>query len=570
MASQANARTTDVDIADISALADNTSSELTWEVAASWIARCDKEHQCSNANAELWYPTRLLDVRTSPGNVRLVITDRESMTGSYVTLSHRWGSHRPMILCESTASTLTNGVSIQELPPAFRDAIAVCSRLSSYIWIDSLCIQQDSREDWIREASLMHKVYSNSYLNISALAASDSGQTFYRERTRKLLDAPQIRTRLDGEGNLGNDEKTYNVLDQSFWVQEVDCAQLNRRAWVVQERLLSPRVLHFGRSQIYWECKQLQAAEIYPRGIPKERLPMQVDYKNGNWMHQEKGSSSPAASALYMWYNIVETYSMCNMTKAEDKLIALSGIAKSIAEQINDEYVAGMWRRTLVQDLCWRTQHRNIEGRATRSAVYRAPSFSWASMDSYMIISSYEGLNSCIEILDVHLDLATEDPMGMVSGGYLLIKCRLQTLRFGRNTADEPYMIVNDDDTYSVPGWTIYSEQKPTLSLDETPDTFDPIGRSGFFCCPILSGLAPMNLGTPMGPKDVVTWVIHLLLEPVDVERGIFRRIGLSRVRIRDPQPDPDEVRFWTSVAPEAHTLPAISYDGHHHTIRII
>lgn len=51
-----------------------------------------------------------------------------------------------------------------------------------YIWIDSLCIIQGDPDDWLKESALMQKVYRNSFLNISATAAENSGDGLYSER----------------------------------------------------------------------------------------------------------------------------------------------------------------------------------------------------------------------------------------------------------------------------------------------------------------------------------------------------------------------------------------------------
>jgi hypothetical protein len=47
------------------------------------------------------------------------------------------------------------------------------------------------------------------------------------------------------------------------------------------------------------------------------------------------------------WKRIVERYSLYELSKQTDKLIALAGIAEMISRQIPGVYVAGMWEKCL-------------------------------------------------------------------------------------------------------------------------------------------------------------------------------------------------------------------------------
>lgn len=120
---------------------------------------------------EPYYPTRLVEILV-PGkgeDLRLCLTREEVPTGPYMTLSHRWGAASFLKLTLSKLPDLVKGFSIAELPQTFQDAIVVAQRLGcQYLWIDSLCIIQDSTEDWLHEAGLMGEVYANSHCNIAA------------------------------------------------------------------------------------------------------------------------------------------------------------------------------------------------------------------------------------------------------------------------------------------------------------------------------------------------------------------------------------------------------------------
>jgi hypothetical protein len=143
---------------------------------------------------------------------------------------------------------------------------------------------------------------------------------------------------------LGLDIRRCNILDASFWAREVDTSHMNQRGWVLQERLLAPRVLHFCQGQVAWECGQIDAAECLPHGVssmeliaddlrartrPKTPIPEEYGPKPLNIDHLNASDT-----AHEDWKRIVETYSLYELSKQTDKSIALVGIAKMISRQI--------------------------------------------------------------------------------------------------------------------------------------------------------------------------------------------------------------------------------------------
>jgi Heterokaryon incompatibility protein (HET) len=103
----------------------------------------------------------------------------------YMTLSYCWGGVPSLMLLRSNIHQLRKGNLLDELPPTFRDAMTVVRRFSiRYLWIDRLCIFQDSEEDWEREASAMRNVYTNSCCNISTAASSGPFDGLF-ERSRR-------------------------------------------------------------------------------------------------------------------------------------------------------------------------------------------------------------------------------------------------------------------------------------------------------------------------------------------------------------------------------------------------
>lgn len=155
------------------------------QIASDWIQDCITNHdRCESRRRNLKSPTRLLELcQPSPDHVRLIETSNLSCKPTYMTLSHCWGSAIFLKLTAGTFSQFTIGIPLTSLPKTFQDAANVAWQLGSkYLWIDSLCIRQDSLSDWQQEAATMNDVYAGSLCNIVASASSDSNGGCFRKR----------------------------------------------------------------------------------------------------------------------------------------------------------------------------------------------------------------------------------------------------------------------------------------------------------------------------------------------------------------------------------------------------
>ena len=333
----------------------STSSSESWSTATRWLSECLENHdECARVSGSSdWIPTRLLDVGAQPADlIRLVDGCDLASETRYTTLSHIWGKAEFIHLTRDSCQTLTQGIAFEFLPLTFQHAVEVTRRLHvRYLWIDSLCISQDKDDssDWLREAQLMDKVYSYSFCNISATGAADSSEGLFVERdTEKLQDAI-----LDLPSNLLDSSGAtmkWALIDIMYLYRELDHAALHHRAWVMQERFLSPRVLHFGKRELMWECRSSFDMESGLSRVGK-KFParsfktLYAVYASDELRPGEETAPDSRFLAYKKWATIVKTYSQCLLTKPEDKLIALSGIAKSITSVMDDTYVAGMWQR---------------------------------------------------------------------------------------------------------------------------------------------------------------------------------------------------------------------------------
>lgn len=187
-----------------------------------------------------------------------------STVPQYLTLSHRWGSLEFLKLTKANVDGLKTRIELSELSKTFQDAIAITLELGlCYLWIDSLCIIQDCELDWLREAASMQDIYRNSILTISASGITEDGL----ESLRREPEIGCLFVQLRSSKNSPSPSQCF-IYERFLWYRLVLNSPIARRGWVLQERLLSRRVLHCTDTQLAWECDELQACESLPRGIP--------------------------------------------------------------------------------------------------------------------------------------------------------------------------------------------------------------------------------------------------------------------------------------------------------------
>jgi hypothetical protein len=226
----------------------------------------------------------------------------------------------------------------------------------------------------------MGKVYANSRLNIAATWAEDSNQGCFRER-----DLSRVATYLNAPSHSSSESQSWVMIRQYLWMHEVDLASLNKRGWVLQEHILSPRVIHFAKKQVFWEWRQLSACKSFPSGAFPDAYFMEDNDSLKTLVrgetekeYRDRSGNTPA----HYWDKVITTYATCDLTFRTDKLISLSGIALKVQAMIQSDYLAGLWSSHIPYSLMWQP---NYYRSFNRSPEYVAPSWSWASVDRTFI-----------------------------------------------------------------------------------------------------------------------------------------------------------------------------------------
>ncbi|KAH7378075.1 heterokaryon incompatibility protein-domain-containing protein [Cadophora sp. MPI-SDFR-AT-0126] len=378
-------------------LDESTSSEFCFTLVSTWLSECKSYHPLcksfedglvfDNDQLESRLPTRLIEVGSADGmqEPRLVdIADLEIKGGGprYIALSHRWGSTHLLTTTLGTIGAHRSTIPLATMPRTFRDAIVITRRLGiQFLWIDSLCIIQDSSSDWKSESLRMQNIYNFAHLTISAAHSTDSSSGCFRPRRGQLSrwipyycedkEIPSFEYCLVPRDPYHDPTTT-----------DADKEPLYKRGWVLQEQLLSRRTLVYSYNGLRWECLTARGSESMPKLME----------------HADPNDSSPrwTINGLQrfvltdgkkdhhrMWLDIVEDFCCRDLTIAQDALAAIAGVANSMARVYGMDYLAGLWKQHLGKGLLWQlVQNDGLSlqdiGEDDRFGKI-APSWSWAS-----------------------------------------------------------------------------------------------------------------------------------------------------------------------------------------------
>ncbi|KAF8853668.1 hypothetical protein BDZ45DRAFT_67069 [Acephala macrosclerotiorum] len=322
-------------------------------------------------------------------------------------------------LADFQISILTDGLS-----RTFSDAIYATRKLGvQYLWIDSLCIVQDSAEDWQKESAVMGQVYASGLCNLAATAATEGSQGLFLNK----LPTPQALIDIDGSRDFWH----LNENPGHHWGDILNFAPLNWRGWVFQERFLSTRVIHFGRSRVYWECGQKKCCNWPGKSIERELGSNSwTNQSKSYWQNVLNGTRTVGKDeAAQLWTSIVDHYSSHSaFTFVTDKLLAIGGLASRVQRSTRCRYVAGVWEHNLLPQLMWDMANGTVN--TPQTSDYVAPSWSWASV--HEPISRYrvgKGPNytpsPVVEARDIDIQLVTDNEFGQIKGGSITLIGRL-------------------------------------------------------------------------------------------------------------------------------------------------
>ncbi|KAN0108557.1 heterokaryon incompatibility protein, partial [Hyaloscypha variabilis] len=405
-------------------------SDEAFTTIRAWVRNCEDNHKrCQNkplrilgsprvhnnskarqSSGESWLPSRVIEVGSVFDSPKLL--ESCGMHGKYITLSHRWT--RQTALSSTTKSNLEDrkrAIDTSELSQIFQDAIDLTQELGvPYLWIDSLCIVQDCKDDWRRESGNMMAIYESAWLNIAAAGSDRETGRLYMERIPALnrvcrLPASFRPGSARSMENSKEESSTWAYIDPLWYLKSVLNGFLDQRGWVFQERVLSARTVFFAANELVWECNELLASETlrWRLGSSDECSSWLMKFNSGNgaptadslfnsW-HERRyndpllgrpglcsgGAVAQNLLAYQYWYKSLELFSLKDLTTVSDKLPAIYGIARALhksrllGKPFSQCYRQGIWLDDLAHSLLWYSPSQSCGSQET------VPSFSWAS-----------------------------------------------------------------------------------------------------------------------------------------------------------------------------------------------
>lgn len=498
-----------------------TDDPACFELICMWIQSCSLVHpNCSRPVAQASLPTRVIDVGSggsSHGDPFLF--ESGGNAGGYVTLSHRW---EPNLSFKTTLASLEEhkqSLPLSALPATFRDAVIVCRKVGiQYLWIDAICIIQDSSEDWDREAMCMASIYNNAVFTISALDSGSSQGGLFRQR----VATPHVTFSSPLTGNSSWPSVMGMRVAASAFNKEMEKSPLSSRGWVYQERVLSTATLHYGAHQMIWECRNKVVSE-FSSGIQVFTQGLTYDFGRSMTVSREEPKM-----LMEEWDDVVGAFSRKRFTVPTDRLPAIMGVMQLFEDRIdnhsNNVFIAGLWTGALHKQLLWvyddKDEH-DMVGPPSLDLVWvppgwkpRSPSWSWISVDYPVrpfVPVDADALEWNFGSLDIDVDLLTDLSRYRVDPSSLELRLVGRIMQF------------------STPAKRL-SRQKPTaaslrfgsppLEMHAVVDPGCDIPEEfvGFRICTYRGGTIPLP------PQSY-----FLLLQPVPFGSLRFRRIGIGR-----------------------------------------
>jgi hypothetical protein len=377
----------------------------------TWLTQCDNHGKCGPIERFL-LPSRVIEVSPEghPEFPRLFET--KGAVDYYAALSYCWGPDQTGLTTINNIGSRLQRLDMSTLSRSIQDAITTTRKIGiKYLWVDALCIIQDSIDDKVIELASMYKTYQHATVTIVAASANSANQGFLEDR-----NPPKPSSQIPFWSPDGKLSSVSLRLEDRY---DDEREPINTRAWTLQEQLLSPRLLVYATHTLQYHCQQhtvnLGNSINIPAGFIARRLPRFSGSLSNNLDIQDTGR---------VWSDIITMYSQRHLSYLEDKLTALAGIAEAFSSKSTTKYLAGLWSGgSLPRLLLWRVlQPKNY----TPTSLYTAPSWSWASINSPVFYShfhkpyTYEWYGVKVITCEIALDNPVL-PFGRVRSGYLTL-----------------------------------------------------------------------------------------------------------------------------------------------------
>ncbi|KAH8665315.1 heterokaryon incompatibility protein-domain-containing protein [Ilyonectria robusta] len=446
--------------------------------ARGWIETCERDHADCRAKGPTPLPTRVLEISgVGADDIAIRLHETGGEGGRYVALSYVWGDPtKQYTTIQSNLAAHKNGIIFEDLPHVVGEAAVCAQQLGiKYLWVDALCIVQDSSEDKAREIAAMAQVYKNAWVTVVAAKSTGASESFTEPRpdiqglpgtcfnmgmivpkdVKGLLawidghrKNPEYRESLDYRDQVKMlFETTPWFADEDAWEDDlstvwlagkaaardkrdlidapsIDAEPISKRGWTLQESWLSRRMLIYGSGQTLWQCGEGNKAD-------GGQAPYQYQtFKRHHFSPPLDSVNTERFSSI--WRDLVQDFSKRQLGDPADKLNALQGIVHELEEETGDEYFGGIWKGNPIAGLSW---YQNATNKDPDLMVFTpartCPSWSWAKVDGPLSFSVAENVTASVEDIKItkneitgHYPASTH----LVVEGEVSIKARVSTL----------------------------------------------------------------------------------------------------------------------------------------------
>ncbi|KAH7080085.1 heterokaryon incompatibility protein-domain-containing protein [Paraphoma chrysanthemicola] len=555
-------------------ISDNPLQDAGLSTARGMIKNCLSSHTRCRHSKPTTLPKRVLDLLLGPDSKSVVLHESEWNEdeqryehGEYVALSHVWGIGKGLKTTRDNLKSHSKGILWSSLPKTFQEAVVLTRALGiRYLWIDALCLIQDDEQAKLEESVRMDEIFGNAFITIAATSAIDSS-------TQPLFPTKAQPYKIQATDNKGHVSKVYvreqpshysfkAPFDEGSHMNEwelpfnmSDEANLHtpllKRAWAYTERLLSPRVLHFTRSEMILECREGYNCECgriedttfdsrttdsikqeFGRVVSEaNQRPMangsgnHIDRRVDNMTSQLAGTSIANGApdllrkredALQLWSYIITEFTARNMTY-DERLIAIAGIAKALLPAMQSGYIAGQWTFSTLS-LLWYPNDSTRCRRPKPMEGQTIPSWSWASCEGSSIF--FDNASA--------MDLACRvsfGPKGKRASAWSPIQG--EPLSLSAAMATEVVFHASPSSSQQT-----YTLAKNRIAVDFTPDIVPPRGEDA-----LQEGETLICVLVSMTFRSSI---IGLVLKPF--ENNTYRRVGRFEAYECSPEDSSDEM----------------------------
>ncbi|KAL5375893.1 hypothetical protein DPSP01_010888 [Paraphaeosphaeria sporulosa] len=341
----------------------STLKDLDLDPISNWLATCDhdSEHAACRAKPIVWQQLPGVSLKMIDVERKCIVEAPEPC--SFVALTYVWGNTNQPKLTAQTAPVLMQEGGLDtiwpDIPTTIRDAILLCRNLGErYLWVDALCIKQDSIREMKIQILRMRQIYAAAKCTIAAVSAESADVG--------LLGTTVIDPPSSGISTCETVEDLEDLLESAPW---------SSRAWCYQEKVLSHRILMFTSGGVYMHC---QRTILTATGTPLNRrdgTPSTSSTPQARFDSVGGMLSVPLGEDLESYVSAVEFYSKRHLTNLSDKQNAFQGIFKRYQGVVDDSPSAfsfGLPISAFDQTFCWRSRKYRLQ---SRNPAF--PSWSW-------------------------------------------------------------------------------------------------------------------------------------------------------------------------------------------------